>query len=92
MAEVSMSLEEYESLRAMAMGGQCPSCAGNDPGSKSISKKKKRRSRKKSASDRKMSAALKEATAKAKKKNGDFKKGWNQSKLMTEAHRLKKRM
>ena len=91
MAEVSMSLDEYESLRAMAMNGSCPSCAAGH-NSPAVTSKKKRRSRKKSSSDKKMSKALKEATAKAKKKNGDFKKGWDQSKLMTYAHKLKKKM
>jgi len=90
MADVTMSLDEYESLRAMAMNGSCPGCSGSPP--PEVSSKKKRRSRKKSSSDKKMSKALKEATAKAKKKNGDFKKGWDQSKLMTYAHKLKKKM
>jgi len=33
-----------------------------------------------------------EAHKKAKKKDGKFKKGWNQSRLMSEAHRLKRKM
>lgn len=89
MADVTMSLDEYEQMRAMAMSGQCPGCSG---GEAAAPVKKKRRSRKKSSSDKKMSRALKEATAKAKKKNGDFKKGWDQSKLMSYAHKLKKKM
>ena len=50
---------------------------------------KKTRIRKK---DPKMAKALKEANVKAKKKNGDFKKGWDQSRLMSEAHRLKRKL
>ena len=91
MADVTMSLDEYEQMRAMAMSGQCIGCA-NASSVPEVSTRKKRRSRKKSSSDKKMSRALKEATSKAKKKNGDFKKGWDQSKLMTYAHKLKKKM
>ena len=51
-----------------------------------------RKPRKQSSSQKKrskkMSKALSKANSKAKKKNGDFKKGWNQSRLMKEAHRL----
>lgn len=90
MATVEMSMEEFLQLQEMAMGGQCPACAGGHSSPPAVTKK--RRTRKKSSSDRKMSVALKEATAKAKKKNGSFKKGWNQSRLMKEAHRLKRRM
>lgn len=90
MATVEMSMEEFLQLQEMAMGGQCAGCAAGTTAVTAVTKK--RRTRKKSSSDRKMSVALKEATAKAKKKNGSFKKGWNQSRLMKEAHRLKRRM
>ena len=46
------------------------------------------RTRKKTKRDKAMSRGLREAQAKARKKNGDFKKGWNQSRVMKEAHRL----
>lgn len=92
MADVTMSLDEYEQMRSMAMATTCPGCSAGATADSSPAVTKKRRTRKKSSSDKKMSVALKEATAKAKKKNGSFKKGWNQSKLMKEAHRLKKRM
>ena len=39
---------------------------------------------------KKMSKYLKEANAKARKKNGSFKKGWSQSRVMKEAHRLRR--
>ena len=39
---------------------------------------------------RKMSTYLKEANAKARKKNGSFKKGWDQRRVMREAHRLRR--
>lgn len=37
---------------------------------------------------RKMSRHLKAANGKARKKNGQFKKGWDQARVMKEAHRL----
>jgi len=52
---------------------------------------KPKRTRKKTATDRIMKRALREANAKARKKNGDWKKGWNQSKVMKEAHRLRRK-
>tara|TARA_Y100001951_G_scaffold101874_1_gene107567 strand:- start:1031 stop:1285 length:255 start_codon:yes stop_codon:yes gene_type:complete len=39
-----------------------------------------------------MKSALEKANAMARKKNGDFKKGWNQSKLMAKAHKIRKGM
>ena len=39
-----------------------------------------------------MAAALRKANRMARKKNGDFKKGWNQSKLMSKAHKIRKGM
>lgn len=40
----------------------------------------------------KLSRALKQANARSKKKNGSYKKGWNRSKTMKLAHKLKKAM
>lgn len=37
-----------------------------------------------------MSAAMKKANARAKLKNGKFRKGWNQSKLMSYAHKIRR--
>ena len=93
MAKVEMSMEEFLQLQQMATsggGGDCSSCPhlNTDP----LPGNKKKRSRKKSSSDNKMSKALKEATAKGKLKSGAWKKGWNQSRVMKEAHRLKKKM
>lgn len=51
--------------------------------------KKAKRTR---AKDPRLSKAMKAAYAKSHKKNGDFKKGWNRSKMFKEAHRLKRRM
>jgi hypothetical protein len=38
-----------------------------------------------------MKSALKKANAKARKKNGSFKKGWTQARVMKEAHRIRRR-
>ena len=50
--------------------------------------KKKKRTRKKTKTDRTMSSCLKQANAKGKLKNGKFRKGWDQSRIMTYAHKL----
>ncbi len=38
-----------------------------------------------------MKTALRKANQMARKKNGDFKKGWNQSRVMKTAHRIRRR-
>ncbi len=38
-----------------------------------------------------MAAALKKANAQARKKNGSFKKGWTQAKVMKRAHQIRRR-
>lgn len=41
---------------------------------------------------RKLGKALKEINRKARKKNGEFKKGYTQGRVMRDAHKLAKRM
>ena len=53
---------------------------------------KKKVKRGATAASRKLSKALKEVNKKAKKKNGQFKKGYSQSRVMSDAHKLAKRM
>ena len=38
-----------------------------------------------------MKAALKKANSMARKKNGSFKKGWDQRKVMKKAHAIRRR-
>lgn len=38
-----------------------------------------------------MKSALKEAHARAKKKNGEYRKGWDQSRMMSYAHKIRRR-
>jgi len=47
-----------------------------------------KRTRKKTKTDRTMSSCLKQANAKGKLKNGKYRKGWDQSRIMTYAHKL----
>ena len=61
---------------------------GRDIG-KSTPTKKTRRPRKK---DPKMARALEEANRKGRTTKGKFRKGWDQSRIMTLAHKLKKGM
>ena len=49
---------------------------------------KTKRTRKKTKTDRTMSSCLKQANARGKLKNGKFRKGWDQSRIMTYAHKL----
>ena len=44
------------------------------------------------AKDPKLSKAMKQAYAKAHKKDGSFRKGWNRSKQLKEAHKLRRKM
>jgi hypothetical protein len=60
-------------------------------GSQSIPNFPTKRTRKKTKMDRTMSKCLKMANAKGKLKNGKFRKGWDQSRIMTYAHKLCKR-
>jgi len=47
-----------------------------------------KRTRKKTKTDRTMSSCLKQANARGKLKNGRFRKGWDQRRIMTYAHKL----
>jgi len=53
---------------------------------------KRKRSRKQKANDKKKSVAWKKANAEARKKNGDFKKGWNQKKVAIKANKILKKL
>jgi hypothetical protein len=84
MAEVTMSLEEYLALHdALHQQG----VVMRTPSAKRTESKPKR----KGTPLKGMASALKKANAKARKKNGSFKKGWTQARVMKEAHRLRRR-
>ena len=84
MANVTLSLEEYHALMRLVESERESEGAHEE----AVEAKK---SRTRTKNDRIMSRALSEANAKAKKKNGSFRAGWNQSKLMTHAHMLRRR-
>ncbi len=55
-------------------------------------KPKRKRSRKQRAADKKSSEAFKRANELGRKKDGSFKKGYDQSRIASVAQRLKKKM
>ena len=83
MADVTMSLEEYEALRKMAMEHECMNCNGSGNSGSAAAKPK----RKKSAYNKRYAAAFKKVQKKFKKKNG----GWMKDgfkRAQREAHRI----
>lgn len=85
MADVTMTLDEYEALRRLITSERESEGAEEQA-------KESRRTRKKTSNDRNMSKAMRMANERAKKKNGDFRKGWNRSKMMKYAHKLRAKM
>jgi len=87
MAEVRLTLEEYEALRRMITSereSEGASLALRDDSPKP----KKKRSRK----NKKLSRALAQANQKLRLKNGSLRKGKTQGDIMRLAHRLMKKM
>ena len=58
----------------------------------SITTPKRRRSRKQRASDKRSSEAFKKANELGRKKDGSFKKGYDQARIASVAQRLRKKM
>jgi len=54
--------------------------------------RKAARSKAGKAAGRRLSRSLAAVNKKARKKSGDLKKGWSQSRIMKEAHKMAKRM
>lgn len=85
MAEVTMSLEEYLALHeALHDKGVMMGTAS----AKMVRDKPKR----KGTPDPKMAKALKKANELGRKKNGGFRKGYDQAKIMEKAHQLRRKM
>lgn len=80
MGTVTLTTEEFLDLLNTHRGPSSISARGR-------SSQKKRKGRK----DPKLGRAMKAAHARAKKKNGDFRKGWNKSRMMSYAHKLRSR-
>ena len=72
MAEVKLTLEEYEALRSMAHDNSCIGCSGTVNQASPVSQDKPKR--KASAYNRKYAAAFKKVKGKFMKKNGGWKK------------------
>lgn len=85
MAEVTMSLEEYNALLA-GLDSRIP-MTGDE-------RVKQARSRRKRAGkkDPKMAKALRKANSLGRKKSGGFKKGYSQARIMKKAHQLRRKM
>ena len=84
MADVTMSLEEYEALRKMAIDHECMNCNGPGAMTSSVNSKPPR---KPSAYNKRFAKAFKKVEGKYKKKNG----GWMKDgfkRAQREAHRI----
>ena len=93
--DVRMSVEEYLALieaAQLSVGTKALTpVIGKRSGSR-VAKAGARVQRRASGTALKgMSAALKKANKMARKKNGDFKKGWNQTKVMKKAHQIRRK-
>jgi len=86
MAEVTLSLEEYEALRSMAHDNSCINCSGSTEAPGPSVKPK----RKVSSSNRKYAAAFKKVKGRFMKKNGGWKKNGFKN-AARAAHKLAKK-
>ena len=80
MGTVTLTTEEYAELLA----------AASRTATSSVTKTAPRRSKRKGRTASGMAAALREANRKARKKNGDFRKGYNQRRVMKMAHKIRR--
>ena len=83
MADVTMTLEEYEALRRLITSereSEGATLAASEP-------KPKRRKK-----NKKLGKALRQANSKLRLKNGSLRKGKTQADVMKLAHRLMKKM
>jgi hypothetical protein len=89
MADVTMSLEEYETMRAMIMNQGSPAPGQTTLPANSPSKKRSRSAR---ASDKLLSKAFKMANSKLRLKSGALKSGKTQADVAKMAQKLRKQM
>jgi len=96
MADVTMSLEEYERLLLainnpqsawFGLGGGM----GDPAGAVELTTEAKPKKRKVSAYHKRLGRAIKALRAKHLLKNGKWRKGWSQRKMMKAAHRAAKK-
>ena len=84
--------EEYMALMRLVTSERESEGASLAQREDSITSPKRRRSRKQRASDKKSSEAFKKANETGRKKDGSFKKGYDQARIASLAQRLKKKM
>ena len=84
MAEVRLTLEEYEALRRMISSER--ESEGAQLAARDTPKPRKRKK------NPKLKKALQQANAKLRLKNGSLRKGKTQSDIMNMAHKLMKKM
>ena len=93
MPDVRMSVEEYLALVEAAqleVGSRALTPVLGRKAARKVAKTGARVQRKTTGTALKgMSAALKKANKRAKLKNGKFRKGWNQRRLMKYAHKIR---
>ena len=85
MVEVRLTMEEYQDLLRLQ------SSERESEGARLSARKRRSSPRRKGKALPGMKTALRKANKMARKKNGDFKKGWNQSRVMKTAHRIRRR-
>lgn len=88
MAEVRMTIEEYENLVRGQMNAHASSTKKQNPAPANKTLKPKRNGRK----DPKMAKALKEANRRGRTKAGKLRKGYTQGRIMKMAHKLRRSM
>jgi hypothetical protein len=84
--------DEYMSLMRLITSERESEGASLAAREDSITAPKRRRSRKQRASDKRSSEAFKKANETGRKKDGSFKKGYDQARIASLAQRLKKKM
>ena len=85
MGTVTLTTEEYESLLRLQ------SSERESEGARLAARKSKSR-RRRGRTAKGMGAALKEANKRARKKNGEFRKGYDQKRVMQMAHKIRRSM
>lgn len=86
MAEVRLTLEEYDALRRMI------SSERESEGAELAERQEQPKKRKRTKRDRAMSRAVAEANARYRKKNGQFRAGRSQADVMRLANKLADKM
>ena len=85
--EVRMTVEEYLDL----LERTATNVKRVGRAARTIQKETRPARRKAGKAGKGMAAALKKANAKARKKNGSFKKGYDQARVMRMAHQIRRR-